>query len=366
MANENQSTGTEEKIESAGALANFFENNKSSIGRVATEESTEEVEEVEEEVKEEIEVDDDGLGEKEVKKETKEVTTTTTEDDDDSVIGVVAEAFKDEFELEGEFEDNAEGLVEATKFIVNKAKEAGQKEGLENFFAKKPLLKEIDEHLEAGGSLLSLLQTQQLEDFSKIEIGDEDLDVAESLYRQALAYKGNDEDAIDTLVNAAKDKGIIVEKGKLGKDVLVTAQKAIVDKQVADEKKQKEDEILEVKKVEEKVKTVLASKKINGVDITPEEATRLEKFIFEKDSKGETEREKKWANLTMEQNMLLDRIVMDDFKSVGGKAITVKKEPLKFKVKKAAPTVNLNTGGTSIGTKLGIKDARDLFGTPKE
>lgn len=293
-------------------------------------------------------------------------------DEEDSVIHVLASVIGDEFELEGEFEDSEEGVKEVTKQIVQKSRDLGKKEGVEILYAKNPLLKDVAEHLEKGGSLISLIQTKQVEDFSKRELAEDDLEAQESMFRSALAYKGLDKDDIEDLVNTAKNGGNLLARAEQGKAFLVDKQKEIIEAQVKAEQEQRKAELQEAKETEDNIRAILGTGKIHGMEISSDVAKKLESFALTQDAKGVTARDTKWNNLTPEQWLTLDLIVMEDFKPVtNGKVVTPKTAPLKLRVKKAKPTVNLSSEGsggkiTKTGVdatlnKIGITDVRDLF-----
>lgn len=356
-------------IETASALGNFMSGIKPVLGAVGKtaddidDDKDDDNPDDDKDINDGLEDDKDkDIDEDKDKDKSKSKDKEEEEDDEDTVIHVVASAFED-YEIEGEFEDDAEGLVAVTKQIVTKAQEKAKQEGKDEALEEIPIIKQIYNHLKDGGSIISFLQGEELTDFSKIEIADEDIETAEKIYRTYLESKGNDEEAIETLVGAAKDSGKIIDKGKAAKTALVDSQKEILDKQVAKEKAEYQSYLQEEKKIEDNVKKMLSTGKVNGLEITAEVASKFEKFAFEKDAKGKTEREKKWENAPLELQVMIDILLMQDFKTVGAKtSTTVTKKPLKFKVKPSTRTVDLNTSsGTNALGKIGIKSARDLF-----
>lgn len=296
----------------------------------------------------------------------KEEKKPEEDDDEDSVIHLMASSFKD-IELEGEFEDSEEGLINVTKFIVAKKEEAAEIRGVENFLAKKPILKDISDHLDAGGSLISLIQSKQVEDFASIKLVEDDVTGLEKMYKQALLVKGVEEDEVEGLINAAKDSGQLFTRATKSQEFLTAKQKEVVDAQVAAEKKEFEAEKVRQASVIKQIGEVITSGKINSIAITPDQGKRLNDFTTKQDSQGRTERDKKYDSLTLEQWMALDLIVMENFSPLTGikeKDIPTSKK-VKFVVKKAKPTIDLNTGGAGKVSKaldsLGIDNARDLF-----
>lgn len=281
----------------------------------------------------------------------------------DSVIGLIASTYKD-LDLEGEFEDDEEGLTSVVGQIVEKSKTIAATKALEDFFESKPLVKLVSDHLDQGGSLVSLIQTQQVEDFSKIELKEDDVTALAQMYSNALSAKGVDEDEIEAIVNSAKNEGVLFARAKKSQEFLTDKQKEIVNAQIKAEKDEHTAELNRQIKVKEDIAKLAVSGKINGVPISADQGKRLIDFTSKQNSQGKTERDVKYEALTLEQWLFLDSLVMDDFKTMPGeKDRTPTKTPLKLKIKKAKPTVDLNTGGgaTAKLAQAGIKDPRDLF-----
>lgn len=284
------------------------------------------------------------------------------EDEDlveDSIINLLGTEYPS---LEGEYEDTQEDVLRAVKTLIQKEREAAKAEGSTDVYKDMPILKDIKEHLEQGGSLVSLIQKQQVEDFSKVELTEETKEeVLERIYREALVFKGNDEEDIEEMIGNAKDAGKLLEKATKGKDILVKGQKQIIDKQIESERATKIAEDEEIEKEIKEIKAVIKSGKLNGFDIDTATASKLEKFAFDLDKDGITERERKYNALSHEQRLFLDMMVMEDFKPLVGKSIKAPQgTPIKLKVKKAKDTISLTNGGKKDAI-LSTDTLRDFF-----
>lgn len=281
------------------------------------------------------------------------------EEEEDTIIHSIANAFED-VELEGEFETGAEGIISATKQIIAHKEKLAESKGVEKLYESLPVVKDVVEHMQRGGSLMSLIQQKQVEDFSKIVLTEDNLDEAERLFRIGLSQKGLEDTLIETLVNASKDEGTLLANGQASHQYLSKAQKEIIDTQIANEVKEKEDDEKEALKIETSIKELISSKKVLHFNLDDATATKLEKFALT------DEREKAYAALTTEEWLGLDLQVMEKFKRINaGEEAKPTTKAVKFKVKKATPVGNKLHNGTSVATdsitNLGIKDAKDFF-----
>lgn len=330
---------------------------------VKTEEKETELEEEKKEEKTEIieeekkeEPKEEEKKEKEEKEEKKEGETTALED------VKIALGLEDDDEAD----ETVEGLINVAKKAVDKIK--SEYEAKINTFEKHPQAKALVDHLEAGGSVGSFQRQQQIQDFSKLEIKEDNVELQEQLYRTKLQSQGMEEDEIEETVATAKDKGVLLDRANKSKDYLVKQNEKIVADQIAVEKKALDD-INEVNlKVENEAKAILKTGKIAGIAITTEEAKELEDWGFKVDAKGQTARDIAYANLTVEQTLLLDKIVKSGFKAVGVKISTGVSKSLGDLKKKTTQTVNLQTStGSTINSILGINNPQELLGaTVKE
>lgn len=290
------------------------------------------------------------------------------EEDTDSVIYALVQAFPD-VEVEGEFESDEAGLIAVTNQIIAKKEALAKTAAIEELYTETPDLKVIAEHLKTGASLISLIQSQEVEDFSKVEIKEDDLATQEDMLRRALAAKGTDKKYIDMIVNTSKDSGTLLEDSKEGKQYLVDVSKDIIAKQVkAEQDEKKAQDELDLKQKGE-IQEVIKAGQLHGIVLNTDMGKRLDDFIFKQDAKGKTERDKKYESLTQQQWLTLDAIVMEDFKPLSGVKPAADKSK-KLTIKKASGTVNLSTGGKSVAataaaktfSDLGIDKVSDLFG----
>lgn len=274
-----------------------------------------------EEKKEEIKLEDDLLEDKkeEAKVEEKEEKKEEKKEEvEDSVVSFFQAKFG---EVEGEFDDDLDGIAAYTTKVIEKARLEAKAEGLEELLDSTPLLKQFKEHLEAGYGVNSFLQQQQLVDWDSVKFTDEadNEKLQEQIFVLARETRGDSKEEIQEALELAKDKGLLKARAESSKDYL----KKIQDKQVEDQKKTEKAQYDADKKEEAEnlaiADKVLKSGNLYGVAINADKIKELRKFSFDTDKKGISERDKKIAGLTIEQSLLLDLILMNDFKDLGAK-----------------------------------------------
>ncbi len=287
-----------------------------------------------------------------------------TVEDEDSVIVAARTRFGVE-DLEGEFDETVDGLLDLTEKVIEKKEADARVAGRDEYLNNNPEIKLIAEHLDAGGSLVTLIQKQQVADYSKIEIKDDDIDTQEKFYRAALLAKNVDEDEIDGLVATAKDTGKLLEKGKAGKDFIVAQNQKIIDAQIKQEQDAHKAELDSIKAIEDEVRKTIKSGNINGLKLSATEQAELENFALTKDATGKAPRDEAYDKLTTEQWLLLDRIVMNGFKGLGITPRQTTGKPLK-ELARREKTVDLGGAGGGGGVAVKgfeqVKGIKDLLG----
>lgn len=366
----------DETIEVQDQELNLTGFNRSILSRIPNK-AVGQVDELEEEEnpKEEADKDDlaDELEEEALKEEKKPKEEKPKEEkpkeekqEEDSVISFFKTKYGED--IEGEFDESLEGVDTYFQKVLEKEKASSILEGQEQLLETKPIVKALVEHLDAGYGIESFLQQQTLTDWDKIQFkdkeGKEDEKLAEQVFIMARQTRGDSDEEIQDALELAKDKGVLLERAETSKTYL----KKIQDKQVADQQaieklandKARKDEEENLKEVEK----VLKSGNINGVVIPADKIKELRKFALEADKKGVTERDRKYNSLTTEQFLLLDYIVMNDFKDLGVKPKPSNLSPDAFKKLKATTDakkkVDLTGNGLSNKERTNI-NVKSLF-----
>lgn len=142
---------------------------------------------------------------------------------------------------------------------------------------KHPTAYQLMLHEQAGGKAEDFFKTQS-DDFSSITITKTDVATQESVYRKALAIKGNTPDAIDILVTAAKDKGKLFDLSKSELEALQTKQEETEAKREATAKANKQKEVALTNSFFTNMEKALQGK-IQGISIPKSEHKAFADFV---------------------------------------------------------------------------------------
>jgi hypothetical protein len=175
----------------------------------------EDVAPIEEPVKEETTLEVD-LEENEVVDDKKEIEDTLEEDSKDDTESeddlkdeedstVVSEVLtKLGYELDGEYEDTADGLAKMTKDVADKMADTRIDEVLENF----PLVKKHLEYVLAGGESNNFMQAYDpRSDYNKISLAEDDSRSQKAILSDYFTTKGHDKEFIEEMLEDYEDSG---------------------------------------------------------------------------------------------------------------------------------------------------------------
>lgn len=142
---------------------------------------------------------------------------------------------------------------------------------------KHPIAYQLMLHEQAGGKVEDFFKTQA-DDFSSITITKTDVATQESVYRKALALKGNTPDAIDILVTAAKDKGKLLDLSKSELEALQKKQEETENQRAATARANKQKEVALTNTFFTNVDKMLQGK-IQGISIPKGEHKAFTDFV---------------------------------------------------------------------------------------
>jgi hypothetical protein len=244
------------------------------------------------------------------------------------------------------FDESTEGLMDYFDAVLPSIRTEAKREGIGELFEQAPILGELAQHLADGYGFDSFRKKFEAFDYSKLEVKEDDTKLQEQLYRDALKVKGTDPDDIEELVNGAKDGGKLFERANKAKDYLDKQQQAQIAEIQKQEKAANEAFVKQQQETIKEIDGILKTGKIAGLPFDPTKITSLKQAYRTVDNKGVSALQEKWNNLTLEQQILLDMIVNNDFKDLGVKitpGTKVAKSLVDLKKKSNdAPKVDMN------------------------
>tara|TARA_R110000744_G_scaffold367848_1_gene477462 strand:- start:145 stop:1266 length:1122 start_codon:yes stop_codon:yes gene_type:complete len=203
----------------------------------------EELEEVEEqdEISDELAIEGDDDEEEEY--EDDDVDEDNGDDDedldpddfrDDSVISEVMEKLG--YDVEGaDYEDTPEGIAELTTDIASQIADDRIDEVMEAF----PLVKQHLDYVLAGGDSQRFMEANDPNnDYSLLEINENDISTQKQLLSNYFATKGHDKEFIEEMVNDFEDTGKLYGKAEAAKTALANLQTAQRSQMVEEQRQQ--------------------------------------------------------------------------------------------------------------------------------
>jgi hypothetical protein len=256
--------------------------------------------------------------------------------------------------LEGTYENSPEGLKQLTKDITPILVQKQFMESLQEV----PYMKEFYEHVTSGKSIDTFIAGNTKPAFEGIELKEVDEFATEDEKAKAtnnqkklieLAYKDKDlaEDDIKNFIDLYEANGKLFEKAKAAQDALKKSHKAKIDSQIQAEEQRIAEEQKQVAELVKQAESIIEKNDFDGFSIPATDVKVFKDAILKPvDQKGNTAIDYKRAKLTLSQRLLLDYIVMKDFKNIG---LGSKTQARSFNFKKAADENNKRGGGRLAG-----------------
>lgn len=273
--------------------------------------------------------------------DTTQVPEGTTSDTTEAPAEVtVIDELRTQYGVEDVLENSVEGLQALIEKVTTKTKVDAIKEKFET----RPILGQLDAHLEAGKSLESFFEVKAVES-QKIEVpvltGEDKADAeAKSYYKEVMKanYKatGLSDKQISRIIESSELENTLYEDAKEAADSWnkrLDIQAASISQQ---EEQQRLQSIEDDKRIIASINTILDGGTINGAVIPAADREAMKTFTLKTDDKGFTARDIAFSKLTLEKQLLIDYLVFKDFNIKGFVAAapkgtsldTIRKNPL--------------------------------------
>lgn len=181
------------------------------------------------------------------------------------------------FDIEDEFEDTPEGLVELTKSAATKMADTQLKE----LFDAMPDVEQYMQFRLQGGDSSQFFETFYGEtDYSTTQVKEDDIAMQEHLVRRAMELKGIDQEDIKTSVEEFKNTGILQSQAEIARRGLVKYQSREKERLLQEQQKQAE----EVQKQTdaywtEVTETIQKSNELRGIPISEKDKKELMDYV---------------------------------------------------------------------------------------
>jgi hypothetical protein len=263
----------------------------------------------------------------------------------ETVIGQLQKTIgEDVLDNEGKpksYEDTFDGI----KDYVEDLAETKANKLAEDFLKQFPDAYELAVHIANGGTKESFYQRPTYTDLSKIQVAETDIAQHEAIIRARYEEQGLEIDAIDDLIESAKDKGKTLDLATKSLDVL---KKNELLKQEHYKQRMEADRINKQQQQQQlwkEIDSTINKGELLSVKLSKEEQNQMRDYFNKPiDKSGNTLRNKSWDNLTMEQELFLNYLVMTNFKGVQTKTQQRPNSTLTSQLNKNKPVIGGNKG----------------------
>jgi len=310
----------------------------------------------------------EGAGSEESSKEKGEEGAGEEEGSEDEEVSIFATLNeKTGYEIEGEFEENVDGVVEYS----DKLADAKAKEIVKNTFDEYPIAKTFIEYLKNGGKPQQFFEIQHPQvNYSEIQMGkgEENKESQKEVLAHYYAQKGIDNAKVTQLVQLADETGTLEKDALSGLEEMTTVQRAAQADQIKTQElafqKQKDEDKTYWGGIQAHVNTG----KI-GLYTLPQKA-RSEFYNWltvPVNKKGQTQRNLDMAALDEDERLMLEYQVHKKFSvlqapagktKAKGKTDDVIKTMLN---KKKKPAANTSHASEKAGAGAGIVDLNTIL-----
>lgn len=286
------------------------------------------------------------------------------QDDDDKNEVPPLKSLMEEYGYVGEDYDKHFEGVDLTGNTLEDIKAFNEKrdvivgnQAIEGLIEARPEVGSLLDHLEAGKSVKTWLQREEIKDYSKIQLSEDNTEQLEQIVKSVYESRGLGGREIKVLVDDLKDNKLLFEEAKnlLSKEVGLQKAKVAAEeqKEVAAEEVRKNN----IRTTNSQISKLIDGGKINGMIIPENERKELKQLALSDKSRGQL-----YDSLSIEQSLFLDIIAkrMKDGKSLNLNGVKEKTKQV-IATKKTNPMSNKNDSDDSENSDLYI----DLEGLKK-
>jgi len=278
-------------------------------------------------------------------------------DSEETLVSEIATKFG--YNLEGEYEDTSEGLIEMTKEIADKV----ANEQLDKLFESHPDVKAHLEYVMAGGDSRQFVNsTNNVKDIEALTVAEDNTAMQRALLGEYFKTKGHDDEFINELLTDYSDTGKLYNKSVKAQEALVKYYKS---QNEIEAKAQKEKSTA----LEEKQKTfwteiqttINTNKEFSGVTIPEKEKNGFFTYISKPiNQNGITQRDVDHTEASVDVKLAIDYLMYKGFKLddiIKTKATTKITRDLKSRIKSNNKIKSANKGlGTSSAQGFDLDD----------
>ena len=302
-----------EKLDLSKVSVNDIFNDNGPTPEPQVEETTEAVEETQDEPQEEEqpeeEPQEDTQAETEADEPTASTGSTESTEEEESIINELQAKLG--YELDGEFDESIDGLLDFTKATADKIAQ----EQMQNVFSAFPDVQEYLNYRANGGDPKQYFQTAAPErDFSAMEVSEGDVVTQKQIVGAYLEGQGFDQSEIKETLEDYEDAGILERHAKKALTRLQTAQaqekKTLIERQ----QQQAQAQAQENERMWTEINGLVQQGSLKGLTVPERDKKRFFSWMANPiDQQGNSQRAVDRANLDQETLLALEYIVYKGF-----------------------------------------------------
>jgi len=239
-----------------------------------------------------------------------EVDNSTDDESESAIAQSIAKALG--YDLENNYADTEEGLVEFTKDIAQNIAE----DQIQELFGQFPLVQKHLDYVLAGGDSEQFFQAYNPGmDYNQMEIDKNDSRVQKMLISDYFKSKGHDDEFIKDMLEDYEDTGKLYDKATVAQKQLAAIQSkereqlVEMQKQQQTEYRQKQQEFWEGV-----ANTIDEGKEFAGIKIPEKEKSKFFDYISAPVNKqGNTKRDMDYGNAPLETKLAIDYLLYKGF-----------------------------------------------------
>ena len=217
------------------------------------------------------------------------------------------------YEVETDYPDTEEGLVEMTKDIGAQIAQDHMKQLMEEF----PMVRQHLEYVMAGGeskSFMSAFDPQQ--DYANVKINETNAPLQKMLVSNYFKMKGHDDSFIKELIEDYEDGGKLQSKAEQAQKALVNAQRSQQQNMLKRQQQVAQKTQIEQRKFWNNVyDTIEQSREFSGIVVPEKDKKSFFKYLSAPiDKQGSTKRDVDHAQSSLETKLAIDYLMFKGFK----------------------------------------------------
>jgi len=325
-----------EKLDLSKVSVNDIFNDNGPTPEPQVEETTEAVEETQDEPQEEeqpVEEPQEEQAEDQVEEPVSKEQSAEATEEEESIINELQAKLG--YELDGEFDESIDGLLDFTKATADKIAQ----EQMQNVFSAFPDVQEYLNYRANGGDPKQYFQTAAPErDFSAMEVSEGDVVTQKQIVGAYLEGQGFDQSEIKETLEDYEDAGILERHAKKALTRLQTKQaqdkKSLIERQQQEAQAQAQEN----EKMWTEINGLVQQGSLKGLTVPERDKKRFFDWMASPiDQQGNSQRSVDRANLDQETLLALEYIVYKGFdlsKLVANNNTTQKARSLRSKLSK--------------------------------